>query len=368
MKNTINFLGLASVGLLGFTHFPVNAQIPQTEIQSVVLGGEFNEISQQINQYLNLNFVYFPQVQQSVISIPNLNIQQTFLDNPNNQFIQEKNQNFLEFPLRETSLVSFDLNDFLNNDNTLTGKQFITQEVFVEGNSNIITQKSSQTLTDFFWLDESSGITEDDNLLQFLDKLLASQALDSLQFGLQDTFVFGNDNQVSQLIDQTFESFIFTPYDFDSWFNNNLTNQDIGLDPVQFTVQNTSIIEDSLTPVSQNNLISQTLNQVISGISFINPTTLSQNQGFVDPNNNLLAGANSSVNFDINDFIDGILKNTNIEVTQKNQQSITISGDQNTSTQENEQVSAVSVPEPSIVSMMVVLGIMIGIEWFYEKN
>lgn len=357
MKNTINFLGLASITLLGFSYFPVSAQTPQTQIQSIVLEGQANQVSQKINQYLNLNFIYLPQIQDSVIPIPNLNIQ----DNPLNNVTQITNQRVLGFPLVDTSLMSFTLNDFLQNDNTLTGKQFITQEILIEGNLNSVTQESRQTLTDFFWLDPSSKITNNDHFSQFLDKLLDSQALDSLQFGLQDTFVFGNDNKVTQLIDQTFDSFILTSDDFESWFNTNLPNESKGLDPVQFTVQHTSIVPN------QNNIISQTLNQVISGISFINPSNSSQKKGFLSSNNNLIFETNSVVNFDINEFIDGILNNTIVEATQKNQQRIQVQGNENKATQVNQQALTVSVPEPSLGKIMVVLLVMIGLEWCYEK-
>ena len=89
----------------------------------------------------------------------------------------------------------------------MNGVQFITQAVFVDGDRNLVTQQSSQTLTDFIWLDDSSAIAqrlaegeiaESEDFNDFLNELLVTQELDSFQFGLQDTFVFGDNNSVQK--------------------------------------------------------------------------------------------------------------------------------------------------------------------------
>ena len=130
MNNTVTFLGLASISLFSFTtNLPASAEIPQTSLQEILIEGEFNQVNQELNQNLNLHFIYLPSIEKSVIPI--FNIQETFLDNPNNQVKQGINQNILDFSLSETSLSSFNVNDFLNNDDILNGKQFIRSESVV---------------------------------------------------------------------------------------------------------------------------------------------------------------------------------------------------------------------------------------------
>ena len=361
MNNTVTFLGLASISLLGFTtNLSANAQIPQTSTQTILIEGESNQVNQQLNQNLNLNFIYLPQIEESVI--PTFNVRETFPDNTNNQVDRVLSQNVLDFPLVDTSLTSFNINDFLNNDNILNGVQFITQEVFVDGDRNFLTQQSSQTLTDFIWLDSSSATAESEDFSDFLNELLVTQELDSFQFGLQDTFVFGNNNIVDQTIEQTFNSFIFTSNNLDSLFETDLGEGEIELDPVQFTIQETSLFS------SQNNLISQNIDQVISDITFFDASNFSQQQELFEPNNNAIVETNNAVYFDIDAFINAILNDTIVEATQINRQRIQTIGNDNTDTQENVQVLVVSVPEPSSLKTMVVLLVIIGIQSRYKKR
>ncbi len=359
MNNTVTFLGLASINLFTFTaNLPANANIPQTSIQEILIEGELNQVNQQLNQSLNLNFIYLPQIEESVI--PTFNIQGTFLENTNNQVDQAIEQNILDFELAETSLGDFNINDFLNSDNILDGVQFISQEVLIEGESNLIIQESSQVITDFVGLDKSFDITEYEDFSQFINKLLFDQELDSLQFGLQDTLIFGNNNMVDQTIDQTLNSFIFT--DNNLSFNTKFFNKEIALDPVQFTIQETFI--DSGT----SNLVSQTINQVISDISFFDFASIFvPEQPLFQPNNSSTLATSNLVNFDIDAFINGILNSTIIEANQINTQQIQIIGDENIETQNNVQVAIVSVPEPSSPRIMIVLSVMIGVISYFKR-
>ena len=142
----------------------------------------------------------------------------------------------------------------------MNGSQFITQEAFigidfegniVNSNRNYITQQSSQILTDFFWIDKTSNVTEEENFNDFLDNFLASQKLDSLQFALQDVFVFGNENIVSQTIDQTLNAFILTDNQLAAlWEKTNIVEAE---NPIQFTIQETFIFnEETGINVSKN--------------------------------------------------------------------------------------------------------------------
>ena len=50
-------MGLTSISLFGFTtNLPANANLPQASIQEILIEGDFNEVNQQLNQILNLNF------------------------------------------------------------------------------------------------------------------------------------------------------------------------------------------------------------------------------------------------------------------------------------------------------------------------
>lgn len=357
MTNTVTLVGLVSISLFGVTNLPVGAEIPQTGIQEILIEGEFNTINQQLTQQLNLNFISFPSLEESVI--PVVNIQDSFLDNPNNNVTQAINQNVFGFPLVETSLGNFDINKFTNYDNVLNGLQFITQEAFIEGERNSITQQSSQNLTDFFWLDQPSNLTDDMTFSQFMTDFLLEQTLDSLQFGLQDIFVFGNENIVSQTIDQTLDAFIFTDNDFDV-FEDETNIVEIE-SPVQFTIQETFILnEETGINLSENNLVSQSINQAISNISFFNIENFFPTQNFNSTSNVL--------EFDIDAFIEAILTDTLVEATQINRQRATQIGDENTITQNNVQELVVGVPEPSPGKMLGVLLVIVGIRTVYKKT
>ncbi len=361
MNNTATFLSLVPISLFGLaTSLPANANIPQTSIQEILIEGEFNQINQQLNQSLNLNFIYLPEIEESIL--PTFNIQGTFLDNPNNQVNQGIDQNIFDFQLFETSLINFDSNDFLNNDGILNGEQFITQEVFTDGNNNLITQQSDQQLTDFLWLDGLTSSVENKDFNYWLDEILVDQKLDSLQFALQDTWIIGDENIVSQTIDQTLNSFIFTNSDISNLLGTNIIDKSIGLDPVQFTIQETFI--DS----GQNNWISQTINQIIGDVSFIDGSFFTQKDPIFQENGSVIAKPNNSMNFDIDTFINDILNNTTVEATQTNRQIIEVTGDDNIRIQENSQELVVSVPETNTGRIVIFFSFIMGIVSYGRKT
>ena len=364
MNNTVTFLSLVPISLFGFvTNLPANANIPQTSIQQILIEGGANEVYQELNQSLNLNFVYLPEIEQSVL--PTFNIQGVFLDNINNQVTQSINQNILDFQLLETSLINFDSNDFLNNDGILNGEQFVTQEVFTDGNDNSITQQSDQQLTDFIWLDGFTSSVEDKNFNYWLDEILVEQKLDSLQFALQDTFIFGNENTVYQTIDQTLNSFIFTNNDLSNLLETNIADEVIELDPVQFTIQETFI------DFGQKNSISQTINQVIGDVSFIDASFLTPRDPIIQQNGNAVVEANNSIDFNIDAFINDILNiknNTKVEATQINIQEIAVTGDKNIRIQNNSQELVVSVSEPNTGRITILFLFIMGIVSYGRKT
>ncbi|MEA5510902.1 hypothetical protein VB715_14100 [Crocosphaera sp. UHCC 0190] len=350
MNNNLSFVGLASISFFSLTTFSANGQIPQTGIQDIEIEGSFNEVTQELNQQFILNFVYLPQLESSVI--PRLNVQSSLLDNVNNLLTQQINQTVLDYPFVNSSLTHFSIDDFLNYDNTLNGVQYNTQQAYIEGENNFISQKSSQTLTDFFFLDDSSGITGEENFSEFLDKFLTSQGLDSLQFGLQDTFILGNNNLITQTISQTLNGFIFTDTDF------SLSSDSFILDPIQFTIQETSIFNNvNNALVSENNIINQTINQFIGDVAFFKASSIFPNNNVFPQNNNLGFESNDLVDFDLNAFITDILnlKKTMVKGTQINRQLAETIGNDNETRQENLQVLVVSVPEPSSLKMLLLL-------------
>ncbi|ACB51424.1 hypothetical protein cce_2074 [Crocosphaera subtropica ATCC 51142] len=358
MNQNLNWVGFTSMTVVSLTAFTANAQIPQTAIQEVLIQGSSNEVNQQLTQTFFLNFVYLPQIEPS--DIPELNIQGSFLDNTNNEVIQQIGKTVLDFPLVESRLTSFSIEDFVNHDGTLNGNQYSTQQALI-GNSqetnnqnNTISQISYQTLTNFFWLDDSSGMTGEENFNQFLEKLLTHQKLDSLQFSLQDAIVYGDNNIISQTVEQTFHHFILTNQTLD--FSSELNDLDpsLGLDPIQFLIQETFTIDPS-NNISANNLVTQRINQLIGGTSFFNTNSLHS----VLPSSQLSeVETNSLVDFDIDAFIEAILNDITIATTQISRQTSEILGDENEVFQSNTQVLVTTVPEPNSLKMLLSMAIM----------
>ncbi len=353
MKKTLSLLVLVPTFFCGINNPATKAQIPQASFQEIYIEGYSNQVIQELNQNLNLNFISIPEIEGELI--PNFNIQGTFLDNPNNEVNQEINQNVFNLSLIPLSLTSFGVNDFLGDDNVLNGVQFNEQQAFVQGDNNLTNQLSSQTLTEFFLLEQSDEITEPKYFHQLLTELLDSQLLDSFQFGSQDTLLFGHNNVVNQSLTQTFDIFIFLTSDSnpllstDAWTEANL------LKPIQLTIQETFI------DVSENNFISQTINQSLNKISLIESSIFSPKNHLLPGFKTTNIGSDNLVELDIDVFINEILNNTIIEGKQINRQLVEVIGNSNESLQENEQELIVSIPEPSNLRMMVVLSVIICI-------
>ncbi|MDJ0731373.1 MAG: hypothetical protein QNJ33_15425 [Crocosphaera sp.] len=355
----------------GINNLSTKAQIPQGSFQEIYIEGYSNQVTQQLNQTLNLNFIDLPEIESSVI--PNVNIQGTFLDNPNNEVNQEINQNVFNSSLIPFNLTDLKINDFIGNDNTLNGLQFSEQQVFIQGNTNVSNQLSRQILTDFFLLEQSDGMTELEHLNQFLSELLESELLDSFQLTSQDTLLFGNNNIVNQSITQTVDIFIFLSSDLNSLFETDTWINETLLKPNQFTIQETFI------DVSENNYVTQTINQSINNISLIKSSISSQENYLSSGFKNTNIDTTNWVEFPIDAFINEILNNTIIEGQQINSQFLEVVGNSNENIQKNEQILdlitnqelseftvneqelLVSVPEPSNLRIMIVLLGIIGI-------
>ncbi|MEM8779486.1 MAG: hypothetical protein AAGF26_11570, partial [Cyanobacteria bacterium P01_G01_bin.49] len=317
--------------VLTIPHFSGNATIPQTVIQEVFIDGEFNEINQRIDQNIVFNFIYFPEIEESVI--PNLNFQGLFLNEENNgsnQVTQQLNQTIFDLGLDETNLTNFGVDNFLNNDNVLDGSQFNLQSALLEGNSNVVTQKSQQEFSHILDLSQFDETTKNATFSELIGKILYPKELDSLQFGLQDTVIIGDRNFVSQTIEQTLIYSIITPHNFNF--------QGLDLDPIQFTIQETFINQD-------DNLINQTINQFINDVALFEVN--------LDHHNNQILSSNETIiEFDIETFINKIIGETTINAEQTNRQEVEIIGNDNTATQNNLQILAKPIPEPSTVKML----------------
>ncbi|MDJ0510694.1 MAG: hypothetical protein QNJ64_15785 [Crocosphaera sp.] len=370
MKNILSLFVLVPTFFGGINNLATKAQIPQGSFQQVYIEGNYNQVTQALNQNLNLNFIDIPDFDSSVI--PNFNIQGTFLDNPNNQVVQGINQSVFKSNLIPLSLTDLTINDFIGYDNVLNGGQFNEQSVFIEGDDNIGTQLSYQNFANFFLLEKSELMTETNYLAEFIGKLLESQLLDSFQFSSQDTLLFGNHNIVQQSITQNFDVFIFSDFNYNPLLENDLLTKENSLKPVQFTIQETFI------NVSENNYITQNIHQSIENISVSEFNTLSKNDLLQSLTNNNI-NSNDLGEFPIDIFVDEILNNTIIESQQINRQVLEVIGNNNESSQENEQIldlitnekslqltvneqeSIPSIPEPSNLKMLLVLAVMIWV-------
>lgn len=321
---------------------PVKAMIPQMTIQEVLIDGQFNEIKQQVNQNIILDFVYVPQNEDPLFSVLNL---QGFFSNSqndsNNLLQQQINQTIFDAGLIPSELTSFGIDEFLNNDHVLDGVQFSLQTAFVEGNNNHIFQNSEQKISNIIKLDNSNTITNFEHPKAFFEQLLTEQNLDSLQFSLQDIIILGNNNLLLQTVDQTLNYTIITNNNYQQFPENIVNSQDVNIPFFQFNIQ--EIFMDK-----NNNIITQNINQFINNINWwelaqeprntSNPLTIPSN----DPN----------FEFDIDSFISTIITEATINTTQINRQEIETIGENNTSSQNNSQLLVTSIPEPSSLKML----------------
>lgn len=370
MKKILSLFVLVPTFFCGINNLSTKAQIPQGNFQQIYIEGNFNQVTQQLNQNLNLHFVDVPDFE--ISAIPNFNIQGTFLDNPNNEVAQGINQSVFNSNLMPINLTDLTINDFIGNDNVLNGVQFNEQQAFIQGNQNISEQLSDQNLTDFFLLELSDQITDTNYIDQFISELLESQLLDSFQFSSQDALLFGNNNIVEQSITQTFDIFIFFDSNSNGLFETDSWREENFLKPIQLTIQETFI------DVSENNYIIQSIDQSIENVSFMEFDTVSQNH-LLPSFNNTSIDSNNLGEFPIDIFINEILNNTIIEGQQINRQFLEVIGNSNENSQENEQILelitneqlldltinqqelSVSIPEPSNLRMILVLSVIIGV-------
>ncbi|MDJ0579594.1 hypothetical protein [Crocosphaera sp.] len=374
MNKIFSLLVLVPTFFCGINNLSTKAEIPQGSFQQIYIEGDFNQVTQQLNQNLNLHFINVPDFEMAVI--PNFNIQGEFLDNTNNEVTQGINQ--LVFNSHLMPLISTDLTikNFLGDDNILNGVQFNEQRAFIKGNANITAQVSNQNITDFFLLELSDNATDSNDVSQFLDELLESKLLDSFQFSSQDSLLFGDNNIIDQSITQTFDIFIFSNTNSNTSFEINIWREENLLMPTQLTIQETFI------NFSKNNYIIQSINQSIDNISFLEFDSVTQNYllpSFLNTN----IDSNNLDEFPIDIFINEILNNTIIDSQQINRQFLEVIGNNNKKSQENEQILelisneklleltelteltineqqlSVSIPEPSNLKMLLVLSVLL---------
>ena len=319
--------------------------IPQLVIQEVdIPEGDNNYIEQVINQDIIVHVLEIPDLE-------NITGVQSFVQTnsdigTNNQVSQDIHQ-AIDFPLFSSNYspsnsksidsnnLSWDFNDFINNDGVLDTVQFINQQALVEGNGNSLDFYSEQKIYDLSGYDEfgfdlnyvfDESIAFDD----FLENFASSSLLDSTQLGVQDVRVFGDDNEIIQELDQSINTFIFLDEDY----SQELTEESKYSSPVQFAFQENFLDND-------NNIIEQSINQNIQ-LDF----------GFSDIIGDKLIGTEgaelANPNFSIDDFILPILDNNNesseffenheVLADQKNQQIANVFGNDNTDAKDNNQI------------------------------
>ncbi|MDJ0844118.1 hypothetical protein [Crocosphaera sp.] len=377
MNKILTLFVLVPSVFYGINDSSTTAQVPQSIFQEIYIEGYSNQVTQQLNQTLNLHFINLPEIKGSVI--PNINIQGTFLDNPNNKVNQAINQNVVDLGLIPLNSKNFMINDFIGNDKVLNGVQFSEQQVLIQGNNNFSNQVNSQNLSNFLFLEQSNKITETEEFYKFISQLLEIKLLDSFQFSSQDSLVFGDRNIVNQNISQTVDTFIFFASDFQLLLDKTVEKANNFVKPSQFTIQETFI------NASDNNIITQSINQSIQQLSLIEYGIYSEDNYLLSEFKMDKIKSDNLVGFSIDAFIDEILNNTIIEGQQINRQFLEVIGNSNQNLQENEQVidlvgsqepsvftanepnSLVSVPEPSNLRIMIVLLGIMGIGWYQSR-
>ena len=369
MLNKASQLALVSATFVVLTNFPMlaGATIPQTTVQENFIEGDNNTVNQKLHQTIVLKLVEIPGLEDSVI--PNLTIQNAFIPSGNtlNQKIDRTIPNFFSFnkdfsttgkaDRQSSDFMSFGIENFLNSNGVLNGIQFGTQETLIDGNNNLSNQNISQNFTQLFLfnnpkdnLNTSNEDSKANGLLNFdLNQIIKAFSLnlglDSWQFGLQDNSIFGNNNSVSQEIDQTITDFLLVDGKFSSAINNTVVK------PIQFTIQETFI------PKGKNNTVNQEIEQNITDLSVLNPNGFSNS---VLDNNNLLG---ESVNFDIDKFINIILNETVVNASQISRQAAVIEGDNNRSNQAIAQT--IGIPEPLTI---LGTGTALGMGAFFKRQ
>ena len=320
--------------------------IPQLVIQEVdIPEGDNNYIEQVINQDIIIHVLEIPDLE-NTIGIQSF-IQTDSDIGTDNLVAQNIHQATVDFPLfpnnyspskskyADSNNLSLDFDDFINSDNILDTVQSINQQALVEGNSNTLDFYSEQIIYDLSAYDEF-GIDLDyvfDENIAFddaLENFTSSSLLDSVQLGVQDVRVFGDDNEIIQELDQTIDTFIILDEDY----SQELTKDSEHLSPVQFAFQESFLDED-------DNIIEQNINQSIK-------FDFSLSEKINDELIGTRGAALANPEFSIDDFVLSLLENNdensdlfeNHEVLadQKNQQTANIFGNENDDLKENSQI------------------------------
>ncbi|MGK7915025.1 MAG: hypothetical protein AB4038_05680 [Prochloraceae cyanobacterium] len=331
--------------------------IPQTSVQEILIEGKRNKINQEINQNIVFGMIYLPELDGNA-SLQN-SIQGTFI-NGNNSVDQDINQTISNFSLLgdcydnyyfpvennfgidEVSggFVGTSDNNFFDNDLILDTIQFSSQETWIDGNKNVVNQESDQYMTNVFFVDDFIFSSQTDSLIDTV--------LDGIQFSFQDISIYGNKNRVNQELDQTITNFlVFDQSRFNAKLEDVLSSQTdnnfksfLNLDfnffdqnqfpyPSQFSIQETFID-------GKKNLVTQQINQTISGFFVFDASLSGKSQGSVDKEGD--RNFNSSLaKFDIDGFINTVLNDVKIEATQSNIQKSVINGKKNTEDQQTNQ-------------------------------
>ncbi len=325
LKNT-GKLVLFSFAYLGFVT-PALA-IPQTTIQEVFIDGNDNTIQQDLFQQINFNLVLLPEVETTLF--PQVQIQGDFVNGENNDIQQSIDQFIPDFLVPfATSLdetLTFDPLDDLNS------VQFTSQLVDIIGNDNETFQFSEQTFITSVDFTDSNFL----GIEEFIDTVFNDNLLDGIQFGIQDLIVTGDGNFVEQSITQTIETFFILDGDLDLDLASLLTDEINS--PLQFSIQETFI------QPGNDNIVSQSISQVIGDISEFNLSLLEEDTTGLD-------------DFDIDSFIDTVLNQADINTTQFNPQSIVIEGDENFESQTNSQTIN-TIPESDSTNAILFFGIL----------
>ncbi|WP_107668282.1 hypothetical protein [Cyanothece sp. BG0011] len=330
----------------------VQGMIPQIAIQEVLIEGELNEVDQEIQQTISFNFISLPSLEASII--PVLNLRGNFItvnSNSNNLIDQQLNQTVFGLDSATTDLNGLDVNYLFDSNDISEGSHFNLQTAFLKGNDNNISQKSQQELNNIFYLNPLSNTIDLLDLNVLFKQIMENSFIDFLQLSLQDTVILGNNNLVSQTIEQRIEYTILTNNDFSQWIDN--LEEDLNI--FQLTIQETFMDNN-------NNLIHQNINQFIHAINWFyftdtDPSLSSPITPSNDPN----------LDFDIDLFINRIANQSSINATQINRQDVETIGENNQTEQNSLQILSKTIPEPSSLKMLLLIAIT-GFIGFVRKS
>jgi hypothetical protein len=192
----VGFIGATVVGLTCFMT-PANSATIQTSTQEALVVGENNRVTQ-INQQTSLDLFFFD------------------LHLDTGSFLDEK-------PIK--NFINAEILEFIDNfsENILEIDQSISQVARLLGNNNRVTQISEQNIFDVFFLDPELKIGMGQNatntlpefdISQILSDRIAAQLPNISQSVTQEANIFGNENRVRQVNDQTVIDFFLIDIKF----------------------------------------------------------------------------------------------------------------------------------------------------------